>query len=64
MIKYVSGCVGCGFPCMGSRCPYHTEVELYCDKCKDQLDEIFEYYTKQLCFDCLKEETRINNDES
>lgn len=52
MIEYVSGCVDCGFPCMGTACPNHTIPEYHCDECGDDGD-IYEYEGEELCADCL-----------
>ena len=58
MIKIENRCCGCAtdsYPCRGSACPL-TRVEVhYCDKCDDELDEIYEVDDIELCEDCLKE---------
>ena len=58
MIKIENRCCGCAtdsYPCRGSACPLtHIEVH-YCDRCGDELDEIYEVDDIELCEDCLKE---------
>ena len=58
MIKIENRCCDCAtdsYPCRGSACPLtHVEVH-YCDKCDDELDEIYEVDDIELCEYCLKE---------
>ena len=58
MLKIENHCCDCatpGYPCRGSACPL-TKVEVYyCDKCGDELDEIYDVDGKELCENCLKE---------
>ena len=55
MRNEISGCVNCGQHCLGVRCPNHTNTEIYCDKCKDELsaDEGFSYNGGEYCKSCL-----------
>lgn len=46
-------CCDCGLPCMGSACPNRNVLRLYCDKCKQDVSELFEYKGEELCDDCL-----------
>ena len=59
MIKYVDMCVQCtavGLPCQGSCCPNLNVPFLYCDRCKDRIDDdAYEVDDEDLCEDCLKE---------
>ena len=58
MIKYENQCIGCtsmGLPCMGSTCPNRKVPYYYCDKCDEELDEIFEVDGEELCEECLKD---------
>lgn len=61
MIKIENRCCDCAtdsYPCRGSACPLtHVEVH-YCDRCGDELDEIYEVDDIELCEDCLKERFR------
>ena len=57
MKKIVNECCGCatpGYPCRGSACPLAKVEVHYCDKCSDELDEIYDVRGEELCEDCLK----------
>ena len=54
MVKYENQCVGCE-SCIGSSCKYLRVPVHYCDKCKWELDEIFDVDGQELCEDCLKD---------
>lgn len=58
MVKYESGCVSCGLPCLGSACPHNRVTVLVCDRCHDEVDELYEVGSEDLCEDCLKKEFR------
>lgn len=48
-------CAAPGYPCRGDLCPKtHVEVH-YCDKCGEELDDIYEVDGQELCEECLKE---------
>ena len=56
MITYEDECCGCAtenYPCMGSACPYRNVPHLYCDKCKEEVDTLYEYEGDQVCIDCI-----------
>lgn len=46
-------CVDCGLPCLFESCPYYKVVQYYCDDCKNESDELYDFYGEQLCADCL-----------
>ena len=58
MVKIQNQCCDCavpGYPCQGASCPL-TRVEVhFCDKCGDELDEIYDVDDEELCEHCLKE---------
>jgi hypothetical protein len=55
-------CATPGYPCRGSACPLtHLEVH-YCDKCGDELDEIYDVDGVELCEYHLKEMFRRDYD--
>ena len=57
MIKYENECCGCAtesYPCLGSACPNRNVKHLYCDKCKDDVELLYNYDGEGLCEDCLK----------
>ncbi|MDE5763774.1 MAG: hypothetical protein K2N49_01730 [Ruminococcus sp.] len=53
MIKIEDDCVGCPYciNCGKSRTPH-----CYCDKCHQEVDELYSYYDEQLCEKCLLDE--------
>lgn len=54
MKRIENQCVNCGLPCIGSACRYWNVEVHYCDKCDDELSEIYEVDSEELCEDCLK----------
>ena len=49
-------CCGCAtesYPCLGSECPNRHVLHLYCDKCKDDVEELYETENGQLCAECV-----------
>lgn len=60
MVRYENHCCDCAtpsYPCRGSDCPLtHVEVH-YCDKCKNEIDEIYDD-GDELCEECLLERYR------
>ena len=54
MIKIENHCVSCGLPCLGSTCPYRNVEVRYCDKCKEETEDLYEVDGDDLCEDCLK----------
>ena len=58
MIKYENECCGCAtesYPCMGSACPNRKVPHLLCDRCGDDVEELYNCYGEELCEDCLKD---------
>lgn len=56
MIKYEDDCCGCAtesYPCMGSNCPNRNVKHLYCDRCGDDVEELYLYGHDELCEECL-----------
>lgn len=58
MIEYENECVGCSpdMGCLGSSCPYMNVARFYCDKCKNEVEELYKYEDKELCADCVLKE--------
>lgn len=57
IVKYdKSGCVGCpsNLGCLGTGCPQCWETIMECDKCGEEVDELFRLDDVDLCEDCLK----------
>lgn len=58
MVVYENHCCDCavpGYPCKGELCPLAKVEVHYCDRCEEQLDEIYEVDGEELCEYCLKE---------
>lgn len=64
MKKIENHCCDCavdGYPCLGNACSLrHFEV-YYCDRCKDEILDIFDVYGEELCEECLKDMFRRND---
>ena len=58
MIKYENECCGCAtesYPCFGSACPNRNVKHLYCDKCGEDVEELYKVDGEELCEECLKD---------
>lgn len=58
MLKYENQCVGCtsmGLSCMGATCPNRNVPIYYCDRCCEELAEVYDVYGEELCEECLKD---------
>lgn len=58
MLKYEDHCCDCAtpnYPCRGSSCPNKNVPVHYCDKCKEEIAEVYYVDGKELCEECLKE---------
>jgi hypothetical protein len=56
MVTFRSECVDCGKPCIHESCRYYSVKVLTCDKCHEEVNEL--YYSPsggQLCADCVLE---------
>ena len=55
MIKYENECVGCPkeMGCLGDGCPNRNVKHLYCDKCGDDVEELYNFLGEELCEECL-----------
>lgn len=56
MVKYEGECCGCAteaYPCLGNRCPNINVKHLYCDDCKEEVEELYEFDGVQFCKECL-----------
>ena len=51
MIKYENECVDCGLPCID--CGRKNVKHLYCDKCGDDVEELYNFLGEELCEECL-----------
>lgn len=70
MITFENECVGCPaeMGCLGSSCPYSHVPHLICDKCGEDVEELYDTGNGQLCEDCSsdeeKEECKITSDNA
>ena len=58
MLRYKNHCCDCAtpnYPCRGSICPNRNVPVYYCDKCGDEITEVYLANDEELCEDCLKE---------
>lgn len=56
MVRYENECVSCGLPCLGNMCPNRNVKRLYCDKCGDEAETLYEYDGMELCENCVLSE--------
>lgn len=49
---YEDECVGCDTHCMGSVCPNRNVLHLICDKCKEDVEELYDTENGELCEEC------------
>lgn len=57
MVKYEDECCDCAtdsYPCLGSDCPKIDVPHLYCDKCKEDVEDLWNVDGEELSEDCLK----------
>lgn len=56
MKRTESECVGCtsmGLLCMGMSCPNRAVTRYYCDKCRQEAEELYYFDSRELCLDCI-----------
>lgn len=56
MVFYTDECVDCksmGLPCYGNSCVNRHVPHFHCDKCKQEVDDLYDYDDKQICLDCI-----------
>lgn len=58
MIKYEDECVGCD-TCIGNSCPNRNVKRCYCDKCKDEVDTLYDVDGMQLCEYCTLKQFKV-----
>ena len=56
MVKYEDECVGCPpeMGCLGNSCRYKNVKHFYCDKCGEDVEELYKVDGEELCEECLK----------
>ena len=53
MVREENDCVGCPTYCM--HCGAKNAIHMYCDKCGEDVDNLYELSGQQLCLDCVTE---------
>lgn len=49
-------CCGCAtesYPCLGDQCKYRNVKHFYCDRCKEEVDELYYFDGDELCGECV-----------
>lgn len=58
MVTMEDECCGCAvpaYPCMGSACPNRNVPHLYCDKCEEEVEDLYKTEDGELCAKCVLE---------
>ena len=56
MTKIENDCCDCAapaYPCMGSACSLRHSPHFYCDKCHDDVDELYILENGEYCENCI-----------
>lgn len=62
MIRYENRCCDCAvpaYPCLSDSCSLRHCRVLYCDKCKDEVDKLYDFYGEEICKECLLKEFEV-----
>ena len=65
MIRTEDRCCDCavpGYPCRGSSCPNRNVEVHYCDRCRSEIEKIYEAGGEELCEDCYNEQYGEDDD--
>lgn len=57
-VVYENECCDCAvpaYPCLGNACPNRHVPHLYCDKCEEEVEVLYETENGQLCAKCVLE---------
>ena len=52
-------CAVPAYPCLGKHCPYQNQKVHICDECKEEIDELYEFDSQELCIDCIKKRLKV-----
>lgn len=63
MLRFENDCVGCPeeWGCIGDTCRYRHVPTLYCDKCGEESETLYEFDGKDICIDCLEDAVDIRD---
>lgn len=53
MIVIDNECVDCGLPCLHTACPYYKVIHFFCDRCDEEVEDLYYFGAEQLCADCV-----------
>lgn len=56
MVMMENECCGCAtenYPCLGSACPNINVPHLYCDKCEEEVEDLYKTEDGELCAECV-----------
>lgn len=56
MKRVFNECVGCkdmGLYCLGSACPNREVTRYFCDKCRQEAEELYYFDGREMCIDCI-----------
>ena len=59
MVTYKNHCLDCksmGLPCYGNSCVNRHVPHFHCDKCKQEVDELYHYNEEEWCIECIKKD--------
>lgn len=58
MVRFENQCLGCedrGMHCLGAACPNRRVEVHFCDRCGDEIGEIYEVDGEELCENCASD---------
>ena len=61
MVTYENNCVGCPTYCID--CGAKHQMVCYCDKCGDEVSELYKWNDEQWCRDCIISDVEDNLEE-
>lgn len=56
MVMMENECCGCAvpsYPCIGDACPNRRVPHLYCDKCEEEVEDLYKTEDGELCAECV-----------
>lgn len=55
MIRVESDCCDCPIElgCLHEACKYYRVVRFYCDKCHEEVEDLFKWNGEEWCLDCI-----------
>ena len=56
MIVTENECVDCGLPCIHESCRHWAVTRFYCDKCHEDVENLYYFEDQELCIDCIEQQ--------